>query len=235
MAVDRADGDMADEARYTAETERCAGGGIAASAEARGLALEEDYFHAAVALPLVSSEDGLALLFEVRASTLRRQPSEICFPGGRVEDGEDAHSAALREAEEEIGWHRAQMETVGALDYVITPSRARIDPFVITVRDYQAMNVRRAEVDEVFTVPVRFFLENEPNECDMELATRAGKDFPIDKIPFVSRTYKLRRRYRVRWYEYEDRVIWGLTANITLAFVRAVKEGRVTLPEPNSF
>ena len=209
---------MADEANHTAD-------------ETRGLALEEDYFHAAVALPLVMTEDGLSLLFEVRASTLRRQPSEICFPGGRVEDGEEASDGALREAEEEIGWQREQMTLIGALDYVITPSRARIDPFVITVRDYTAMNVRRAEVDEVFTVPVSFFLDTEPNECEMELATRAGRDFPTDKIPFVSDTYKLRRRYRVRWYEYEDRVIWGLTANITLAFVRAVKDGRLTLPD----
>lgn len=209
---------MAEEAGYTAEA-------------ARGLALEEDYFHAAVALPLVMAEGELSLLFEVRASTLRRQPSEICFPGGRVEAGEDAADGALREAQEEIGWTREQMKLIGALDYVITPSRARIDPFVMTVSDYRTMDVRRAEVDEVFTVPVRFFLDTEPNECEMELATRACENFPIDKIPFVSRTYKPRRRYRVRWYEYGDRVIWGLTANITLAFVRAVREGRVTLPD----
>ncbi len=196
-----------------------------------GLALTEDYFTAAVILPLVMTEEGLSLLFEVRASTLRRQPNEICFPGGKVECGEDALVAALREGAEEIGWTHEQMTLVGALDYVITPSRARIYPFVVTVTDWQAMHLSAGEVAEVFTVPVRFFLETEPNECEMELATRAGKDFPADKIPFASSTYQTKRRYRVRWYEYDGRVIWGLTANILSVFVRAVKEGRIDLPE----
>ena len=123
------------------------------------------------------------------------------------------------------------MTLVGALDYVITPSRARIYPFVVTVADWEEMRLSEGEVAEVFTVPVRFFLENEPNECEMELATRAGRGFPLDKIPFASETYRTKRAYRVRWYEYGGRVIWGLTANILLAFVRAVKEGRVELPE----
>ena len=196
-----------------------------------GLALAEDYFTAAVILPLVRTEDGPALLFEVRASTLRRQPNEICFPGGKVECGEDALGAALREGAEEIGWKKDTMTLVGALDYVITPSRARIYPFVVTVADWEEMRLSEGEVAEVFTVPVRFFLENEPNECEMELATRAGKGFPLDKIPFASETYRTKRAYRVRWYEYGGRVIWGLTANILLAFMRAVKEGRVELPE----
>ena len=206
---------------------------LAVVAEDRGvgLALAEDYFTAAVILPLVRTEDGMSLLFEVRASTLRRQPNEICFPGGKVECGEDALGAALREGAEEIGWKKDKMTLVGALDYVITPSRARIYPFVVTVADWEKMRLSEGEVAEVFTVPVRFFLENEPNECEMELATRAGKGFPLDKIPFASETYRTKRAYRVRWYEYGGRVIWGLTANILLAFVRAVKEGRVELPE----
>lgn len=206
---------------------------LAVVAEDRGvgLALAEDYFTAAVILPLVRTEDGPALLFEVRASTLRRQPNEICFPGGKVECGEDALGAALREGAEEIGWKEDKMTLVGALDYVITPSRARIYPFVVTVADWEEMRLSEGEVAEVFTVPVRFFLENEPNECEMELATRAGRGFPLDKIPFASETYRTKRAYRVRWYEYGGRVIWGLTANILLAFMRAVKEGRVELPE----
>lgn len=206
---------------------------LAVVAEDRGvgLALAEDYFTAAVILPLVRTEDGMSLLFEVRASTLRRQPNEICFPGGKVECGEDALGAALREGAEEIGWRKDKMTLVGALDYVITPSRARIYPFVVTVADWEKMRLSEGEVAEVFTVPVRFFMENEPNECEMELATRAGRGFPLDKIPFASETYRTKRAYRVRWYEYGGRVIWGLTANILLAFMRAVKEGRVELPE----
>ena len=36
----------------------------------------------AVLVPLVERDGELHLLYEVRASTLRRQPGEVCFPGG---------------------------------------------------------------------------------------------------------------------------------------------------------
>ena len=55
----------------------------------------------AVLCPLVETEDGLSLLFEVRSASLRRQPGEVCFPGGAAEPGEDAAACALRETEEE--------------------------------------------------------------------------------------------------------------------------------------
>ena len=42
----------------------------------------------AVLVPLVEGGEELSLLFEVRAYTLRRQPGEVCFPGGRIEPGE---------------------------------------------------------------------------------------------------------------------------------------------------
>ena len=57
----------------------------------------------AVLVPLVERPEGLCLLYEVRADTLGRQPGEVCFPGGRLEPGEDAVSCALRETWEELG------------------------------------------------------------------------------------------------------------------------------------
>ena len=43
-------------------------------------------WEAAVLLPIVRTEEGPAVLFEVRAKTLKRQPGEICFPGGKYAD-----------------------------------------------------------------------------------------------------------------------------------------------------
>ena len=42
----------------------------------------------AVLVPLVEGEEGPALLYEVRAGSLRRQPGEVCFPGGKMEGSE---------------------------------------------------------------------------------------------------------------------------------------------------
>ena len=47
----------------------------------------------AALVPLVEGEEGPALLYEVRAGSLRRQPGEVCFPGGRVEAASSSHEA----------------------------------------------------------------------------------------------------------------------------------------------
>ena len=56
----------------------------------------------AVLIPFVTTEEGKALLLEVR-SQLVKQPGEICFPGGRVEAGETPAETAVRETCEELG------------------------------------------------------------------------------------------------------------------------------------
>ena len=72
----------------------------------------------AVLVPLVERPEGLCLLYEVRADTLGRQPGEVCFPGGRLEPGEDAVSCALRETWEELGIPRPAVEVVAELDWI---------------------------------------------------------------------------------------------------------------------
>lgn len=42
----------------------------------------------AVLVPLVEREGKLHILYEVRSQDMRRQPGEVCFPGGRIEGDE---------------------------------------------------------------------------------------------------------------------------------------------------
>ena len=53
-----------------------------------------------VLIPIIETPHGLSVLFEVRARNLRRQPGEICFPGGSTMEGEPPAHAAIREASE---------------------------------------------------------------------------------------------------------------------------------------
>ena len=72
----------------------------------------------AVLVPLVERPEGLCLLYEVRADTLGRQPGEVCFPGGRLEPGEDAVSCALRETWEELAIPPRAVHILGRLDFI---------------------------------------------------------------------------------------------------------------------
>lgn len=55
-----------------------------------------------VMIPLIKRKGDVHLLFEKRALTLRNQPGEISFPGGRIEEGETPEKAAIRETCEEL-------------------------------------------------------------------------------------------------------------------------------------
>ena len=71
-----------------------------------------------VLVPLVEREGGLSLLYEVRAGSLRRQPGEVCFPGGRLEGAESPEECALRETWEELGIPREKIRILGRLDFI---------------------------------------------------------------------------------------------------------------------
>jgi 8-oxo-dGTP pyrophosphatase MutT (NUDIX family) len=62
------------------------------------------------------------LLLLRRAATLRSHPGQVAFPGGRIEAGETAIEAALREAVEETGLDPTGVEVLGALPEVPAPA-----------------------------------------------------------------------------------------------------------------
>ena len=71
-------------------------------------------------LPLIEINNETHVLFEVRSLNLRRQPGEICFPGGKIEqDDVDQRQCAIRETSEELGIHESDIENVIPLDYML--------------------------------------------------------------------------------------------------------------------
>ena len=72
----------------------------------------------AVLVPLVERGGELSLLYEVRSAKLKRQPGEVCFPGGRMEPGESPVECALRETWEELGIPQEKIRVIAPLDYV---------------------------------------------------------------------------------------------------------------------
>lgn len=171
----------------------------------------------AVLVPLVEREGELCLLYEVRSSTLRRQPGEVCFPGGRMEPGETPEECALRETWEELAIPGSRVRLLGRLDFIAHRANFLMQP-VLGVVDSGALEDMRpspAEVDEVFFVPLSRLMETGPMEYEYELFPTPAANFPYELIG-IPRDYKWQNGYEnVPVYPWEGRAIWGLTGRIT--------------------
>src|SRR5215218_3534323 len=106
---------------------------------------------AAVLVPLYPRVGELVTVFTERRADLRRHAGEISFPGGRQDaPEEDLRETAVREAEEEIGLPRSDVELVGALPPVGTfVTGYRIHPFVGRIRSGHEWIPQEAEVAQV--------------------------------------------------------------------------------------
>ena len=161
------------------------------------------------------------LLFEQRSFALKHQPGEVCFPGGMVEEGETPRETALREICEELLICPEQVEILSPLNAFESSTDQTISAFVGRVTGYRG-SFSRDEVEQVFTVPLSWFLSHEPDRYTTMRTVVPGEDFPYDLIP-GGRNYPWKRiRHTVPVYPDTDPVIWGLTARITDALCKAL-------------
>ena len=169
----------------------------------------------AVLCPLIESGGGPSLLFEVRAAGLR-QGGEVCFPGGKLEDGETPVEGALRETEEELSIPRSEIALMGRMDFICNQRGFLLHPVLGLVSEagLAAMRPSPAEVAEVFTVPLSFFQKTPPEVYAYDLEPRVPEDFPYEAVG-ISRAYPWSRgRVEVPVWNWEGRVIWGMTGRI---------------------
>ena len=147
---------------------------------------------AAVLVPITFSERGGAIILTERALHLRKHAGQVAFPGGRVDAGEDALAAALREAEEEINLARRFVTPLGYLPSYYTGTGFRVTPVVALVEAGAPMSPNPEEVDRVFTTPLSVVF-------DMER-------YRLDSLMWEGE----RRRFFV--VNHSDAYIWGATA-----------------------
>ena len=153
---------------------------------------------ASVLVPVLVSTPEPRIVFTRRTETMSRHAGEISFPGGLADDGEDAATAALREAEEELGLAPADVSLAGRLPPVHT------------------------RVTGILIVPLVGFLDRDPrftpNADEIAdvlefrlsdlIARGAETDFEFEGA-----------RFRTHVYDVDGHVIWGATARILWSFI----------------
>lgn len=170
----------------------------------------------AVLVPLVETAEGLCLLYEVRSGSIH-QPHEVCFPGGRMEEGETPEVCALRETWEELGIAAEDIEIIGLTDFLHLRSNALMHPVLAVVRR-EALERLRPNPDEVadtFLVPVEWLLAHPPTLYRYPLRPMIGEDFPYDTVQVATPYPWGDGRMEVPVYEGLPHPLWGLTARIT--------------------
>ncbi|MDK2886181.1 MAG: hypothetical protein PWP54_739 [Thermosipho sp. (in: thermotogales)] len=176
------------------------------------------YTEYSVVIPIVENK---YFLFEIRSKFLKNQPSEVSFPGGKIEDNESPLDAGIRELYEEIGIKPKVI--LGKLKYLVTPFNIVIHPFIVKI-EFNNILLNTNEVESIFKVPIDIF-EKPLYKFEAEIKIIPPDNFPYHLIP-NGKNYKWRKgKYEIMFFKYNDRIIWGLTARLAFEAYKKLKGG----------
>jgi 8-oxo-dGTP pyrophosphatase MutT (NUDIX family) len=157
---------------------------------------------AAVLVPVVAGSTP-GILLTKRNARLSNHAGQVSFPGGRIDAGENAEAAALREAREEIALSSRDVEVLGRMDDYVTGTGFRITPILGIVPPGLELRPAPAEVESVF-------------------------ELPLDVLLDPGAPQRQRRHVRGVWREYwvwphPEHYIWGATAAILVHLAQKLR------------
>jgi 8-oxo-dGTP pyrophosphatase MutT (NUDIX family) len=143
------------------------------------------------------------VILTVRREHLRTHAGQVAFPGGRVDAGEDAVGAALREAHEEILLEPGAVDVIGAIEPYRTVTGYVVTPVIAVIPPDLPLQPHEHEVADWFEAPLDFLLD--PANQRRASALFAGQT---------------RHYYEIIW---NDRRIWGATAAMLVNISRRLQ------------
>ena len=166
--------------------------------------VHSEYIHSAVLMPLFKENGEYKVLFTKRTSMVEHHKGQVSFPGGVVDEEDDSFlDTALREAFEEIGLLREDVEILGQVDDRLTlATNFLIHPYVGTIPYPYKFILNPAEVERLVKVPLRVFASD--GKTNVSVSGVGNYDGVV--------------------YSYEGNVIWGATAGIMENFVEILDE-----------
>ncbi|MDQ6784478.1 MAG: CoA pyrophosphatase [Actinomycetota bacterium] len=150
----------------------------------------------AVLCAVFAEGDQAQVVLTRRSAKLRSHTGEVSFPGGRLESGESALDAALREAHEEVGLDPDTVTPVGRLSPLTTAiSPAPITPIVATLPERPHLVANPREVERAFTVTLAGLVDPAVHHSELW-------------------TWPDGRQRRIDFFELEGDTVWGATARM---------------------
>lgn len=120
-----------------------------------------------------------AFILTTRNSKLSKHAGQRAYPGGRVDPGETAQQAALRELEEEVGLQLDAARVLGRLDDYATRSGYVITPFVLWGGSGVRLTPNTDEVEKIHRIPLDELLRDDAPI----LEDIAESEHPVLKMP----------------------------------------------------
>ena len=157
----------------------------------------------AAVLVAITDRHEPGVILTVRREHLRTHAGQVAFPGGRLDPGEDAAQAALREAHEELLLDPAAAELVGAIEAYRTVTGFVVTPVIGVVPPDLPLTPHEHEVADWFEAPLAFLLD------------AANQQYRSALFQGQTRHY-----YEIVW---NGRRIWGVTAAMIVNLSRRLQ------------
>lgn len=157
----------------------------------------------AAVLIAVTDRSDPGVILTVRREHLRTHAGQVAFPGGRIDEGEDAVAAALREAHEEVLLPPREIEVVGTIEPYRTVTGYVVTPVLGVAPPDLPLEPHEHEVADLFEAPLDFVLDLANQRRQSALFAGQERDY-----------------YEIVW---NDRRIWGATAAMLVNLSRRLR------------